>query len=766
MRFIEIENDNFQSEILRYCTWCSSTPIPARFDENLEPPPPRGGGNHDIRLLMPTTLVKYIGKVVMKIRDTFPQHTDFTNLGAHEVPQWWAAMIPQFTTECVRYHMRLGTEYTFGATSCQPLYEDNGFTGNCGPNITDFISLIDINSITRKLMKDAVINCDRNGKLQQRCWLALLYQAVGRGGEIKHQDFTEWMWHPKYEVIDIGWTELKLLEKYAMPMVPHRHNFLNDFYHCLGSFWMVERGLFRSNDPDERAIASSLFTDLHGLNDAGVTKKLTSIIRANLPDGCPADIVSSYSSKSARRGAITELCSHRNIQALDACGRSGHATGTSLDSYLDKTYILRGLRGGKALCKFKDIDADIKVPRLECLGAHTADAVRDLIREMFVVSVIAFLPAGSLHVVLRTCAASLIMYHRSVTKEFGDQNAVVSALRNAARKAEIKDLIFPNHSSESILDKWSDIIQKDFEARNPEIAQATPNFAEMAAVMNQQSHALQQIMAMVSDMKTQLEQEEQTRLTQQRTISDLDERLARTNAKLAVFRTPPDAAASSSGAGRRRMRANDGEDDNGDAQRRRVDRPAGAAPALERVAPAMPRVELRYTAEARTVAEVSSNKGAYISLVLGALYRSGHLNQAPVWKTITPPQNLYSEVSLLKYSLELVEVVITAEERSAFTATGTTDADLMRHGAAIEKKCMKQMLLYEGLDPGVEAQIGSKKAGTYLAVGRRVRLYKTELKKLLALPAQSENPPLQDRPPRAAPGTPPGVGSIRRFLNM
>jgi hypothetical protein len=67
---------------------------------------------------------------------------------------------------------------------------------------------------------------------------------------------------PMYEALDIGWTELKLLEKYAMPMVPHRNHFLNDFYHRLASFWAVERGLFRS-DEDERAIANFLFPDLH-----------------------------------------------------------------------------------------------------------------------------------------------------------------------------------------------------------------------------------------------------------------------------------------------------------------------------------------------------------------------------------------------------------------------------------------------------------------------------------------------------------------------
>ena len=93
-------------------------------------------------------------------------------------------------------------------------------------------------------MNNVSLDCNQGGKLQQRCWLAILYQAVGRGGKIKCQDFTDWMLHQTYEALNMGWTDLKLLENYSMPMVPHHNNFLNNFYHCLASFWAVELVLF------------------------------------------------------------------------------------------------------------------------------------------------------------------------------------------------------------------------------------------------------------------------------------------------------------------------------------------------------------------------------------------------------------------------------------------------------------------------------------------------------------------------------------------
>jgi hypothetical protein len=34
MRYVEIEHDNLESEILNFCLWCSSTAIPRFFDDN------------------------------------------------------------------------------------------------------------------------------------------------------------------------------------------------------------------------------------------------------------------------------------------------------------------------------------------------------------------------------------------------------------------------------------------------------------------------------------------------------------------------------------------------------------------------------------------------------------------------------------------------------------------------------------------------------------------------------------------------------------
>ena len=92
----------------------------------------------------------------------------------------------------------------------------------------------------------------------------------------------------------------------------------------------------------------------------------------------------------------------------------------------------------------------------------------------------------------------------------------------------------------------------------------------------------------------------------------------------------------------------------------------------------------------------------FIYLVLRDLYRH-HLLKVPVWTYIDPPRHDYKDRSLSKHNLELVESVITVEEREAITSEGTPAADLEKFGKSVEKRCMSRILLYEGGRPEVEA---------------------------------------------------------------
>ena len=787
IRFVEIAGDNLEHEMLSYSVWCSSTPIPKYFDNNLQPRNP----NHEgpTKLLVTTTLAKYMGKVLVQIRRKFPAHPDFVGLREKEVPGWWSRMRAAFEKECDSFHLTIGSEFTFGETTTRPLYSDNGHVGYQQSDLplNDFISVIDLRSILHHLMKTATLGHTTEGKLQQRAWIAILYLAAGRGGEIKFIDTADWMYHPLYQVTDTGWTELKTRSKYAMPMVPHKCHFLFDFYHAIGSFWAVESGLFRATD-DQRAIQSYLFPDLHSISDPNVTKKITSLIRENLPEGCPKDIEDTFTAKSLRKGSITELMTHRSLTGLDVCGRSGHATGTTLDTYADKTFIVRGLRGARALAHFGDVDANIKVPTLECLGAHAANAVEALLDKLFVVSVPAFMPTGSLHIVLRTCAASLIMHHQMVQSEFTPANSVASSLRNAARAAGISDARYAGEPPECILDKWSEIILKDFRAQNPEIAEATPDMAKMAEVMNQQTRLLIDMRTDIRELRSDRDKSNQHAVTQQQRISFLEtshaslgQQLKQAHGKLEMLKTPP-AAASSSVRKRSLQDDIDGENNVGNggsagsnkSPRSTMQEAAAVPPDTQQ--PMIPDTQqpmiapqaLVYGAEARANAEKGSNKGIVISMVLNDLYQQNRL-KGVAWKDATLPAK-YSEKQQLRNALELCEAVTSEEESKALKSDGLSNMDLMIHTKSIEAKCFMKMWEYEGFDADLEAKMNTKKnksqqkKPTYLALGKRVRLYKKYLAAASGNTGDYNDEKLRSRPKMPDPGTPDGNHSMRNFL--
>jgi hypothetical protein len=134
--------------------------------------------------------------------------------------------------------------------------------------------------------------------------------CIGRGGEVKFQDYNEWTYHPLLEVTDSTWRETKTLHSYTMPMVPEKVLWEFDFYYMMGTYYSVKNGLYRSQDEINKGLLNSIFPDLHQILDTGVTKKMTNSICENLPKGCPDKISQSFSIKLSRQGGVTELALH------------------------------------------------------------------------------------------------------------------------------------------------------------------------------------------------------------------------------------------------------------------------------------------------------------------------------------------------------------------------------------------------------------------------------------------------------------------------
>ncbi|CAJ1953515.1 unnamed protein product [Cylindrotheca closterium] len=370
-----------------------------------------------------------------------------------------------------------------------PLYPETRTSCNDGKEIADYISAISLTSILKNILKSghsSGISAEL-GPHQKRALVLMTWSAVGRGGEVKFQSFNEWNFDTGYEVLDIKWTEIKTLKKYSLLMVPDTR-WLFDFYHCIGCYFAIENGLYRSEIAKKKGHLNVMFPVLYSIMDSQVAKKIGQILKNHLPKGTPKEVKNKISVKSLRCGGITLLSRHHEISDPRLCSRSGHSSGRNSDSYLDSSDLLLRLPGAMAMHGYKSLDSKISVYSLKMLPM---DAVKRFIDEIFHISVPAFQPKGKLYVVTRICAASLIAHHRQVTADLGAGNTISKFLLAAARKAKIVDARYPNINPELLLEKWSEEVLESYVESNVDFTKSSPSAVGTA-------HALDEVKTMLS----------------------------------------------------------------------------------------------------------------------------------------------------------------------------------------------------------------------------------------------------------------------------
>jgi len=400
---------------------------------------------------------------------------------------------------------------------------------------------------------------------------------------------------------------------------------------------------------------------------------------------------------------------------------------------------------------------------------------------------------------LLTVAASLIMYHNDVTRDYSPSNALTTRLRNAARDGRISDSRFPDATPEQVLVEWSKIILEDYRGRNSEISQASPDFLSMCQSINQQ-HVVQAEMLLIlrklqrsaAEGTTRLDQCVEELRYQQERSAELERELHKANLKLGclkgVLQTPPPIHEDKEippvnednvGPIRKRLQYADAtvRRDEG-AMEQRIGASAKKKPRQIPSASAMTKKTvthhvknvnnvLTFGAQAKEVAESQGNKNVFVAVILTELYALGHL-RGNDWKTITPPAQ-YTEKQSFRNTLELCEYVASEKEKEEIRSGKMEPEKLQNIASSIEKKCMTAMWEFEDSDPNLEVQLNRRKSAstqkrpTYLALGRRLRMYKTVLAKSSGKgkPIEEE---LRPRPPPDEQPTPPGNHSIRNFM--
>ena len=97
---------------------------------------------------------------------------------------------------------------------------------------------------------------------------------------------------------------------------------------------------------------------------------MTAVIRESLPQGTQKH----YSSKYLSKGTMNIMSKHPHATVFSVCAQSGHNTGTTLDLYLDKKNLLRGLPAANSLFEREDLRTQVVLPSFDAVGGHQSAA--------------------------------------------------------------------------------------------------------------------------------------------------------------------------------------------------------------------------------------------------------------------------------------------------------------------------------------------------------------------------------------------------------
>lgn len=345
---IEYEVDNLRDFIVRMCNWVETRPIPIFFDRDLKPT------TNTKRCCKETTLAGYMGQILQWLRRQLPDHEEFADLDPKDdkaAPEWWTYLRKSFIENCIKFQNVQGGDFTFGTEDIRPLYRDLG-CGYEGDENPDYewdkdehpMSHCDLKAIMINLLKKAN---KQNGNLEMAAMIIATSRGVGRGGEVKFQNYNDWNFDFFMKLLDTKWRESKNSTLYASPRVPD-DEFPFDFFLFHGAFGL-ENAFVRTTEQVRDGQERHVYPSLHGIRNDSVSSKVTKAIRDNLPAHVPKEIVAKYSAKSLRSGAINELSMHRDIGVFEASALSGHSVGNNINSYLDESNPLRALPAAQSL---------------------------------------------------------------------------------------------------------------------------------------------------------------------------------------------------------------------------------------------------------------------------------------------------------------------------------------------------------------------------------------------------------------------------------
>ena len=818
MNYDEIRGENLQLYFTNFLTWLSTTPIPiyGHFDDNMLPTNPSNKQRATVR-----TLLLYIGKVFKAIRQVFPNHEDYKNKDVDTFfPDWYSSLRKEFDTEHTRFTLdNPDGELVFGVTKTRPLYRDNGKLFGKNP-----FSYCDLTHMFQEMMHKAN---KTNHLMEERMQLLMIYLAMGRVGEVRFQNYKDWEWHQYLEVLNQSWTEMKKLQKYAMPMVPDYESFYFDIYHAMGCYIAVDFGLVRTPEQKNRGMENVVFPSLYNVKTNSVARKIQNMIQKvlrwvlesnNFQNDVIVDVIKCYSGKSLRQSSITEVSNSDKITIFDEAARTGHTTGTSIDNYRDKTLPTHGLRCAKLLAKMGDVNGPICVPTFEALGTNNYNMARLFMHALFPNEVNIFGDNKALEPILEICCASMIMFHNDVVGDIGYSNIVPSIMYNAAVKVQLHDQNLPMTDPRNTLKEWSKLTKLYIKEKRTKASFCTGDIDSITRTMNEvvtSMHCVQTDLRLVKQelgdaqshnirLESENQHLRQNELLYVQRVNELERERDKAKRKHDALQSvvsnhllsSPTAQANELNPKRLCVDASFSVDNNNDDDTQITTTTAGGDVATGTTTTTIittPPVRINNTnsgglfwkheANRRSAGKTqkNNNDGTSFSSHLYDIVSAGSGITRLPRKPVRIEAFMLSQINLKNYQnkhfmvkcMELGDLVITTEQKNELYSNDQLKIKKAAH--AIESAMMKKMAEFEGYSEAdvkaLRAKNKWKATNGYTGIGTRVTAYKKLLHERMGSP-KTMKPidvrlvPFNSIEDLRTTGTPPGNRSIRTMLKI
>jgi hypothetical protein len=297
--------------------------------------------------------LKYFSNIKMVWMGKFSQRTGYWNND-----DYWKKLNKEFAENCKR--SRINDPSVEETRKSAPLYRDVSSVRSTVVRAKHMENKVDAKTIAM-----VMIEASTPESIQKLAEFNLCRNAIGRGAEHVFSRWTEASWDDYYNAPDFDWVIVKQKDTKCALLFNDRHLYCLCSLFALGAF-MLFGGLRRDREKYSGAIENYVFPGLHEMKKVSVASGLTASIKKFVKANFSKQHAKQYSSRSFRKGAMTDNRANQNLSTQEEYALSGHDapdTNQNAEGYIETTAAMSA-PAGKVLAGYSDPHASAFPMRL------------------------------------------------------------------------------------------------------------------------------------------------------------------------------------------------------------------------------------------------------------------------------------------------------------------------------------------------------------------------------------------------------------------